>query len=258
MEVNVLLITQARMSSTRLPGKIFKEVNGKKLLEIHIERLKKAKFIDKILIATTVNSNDLVVCKWADEHNIAVYRGSEFDVLDRFYKASLQYKPKWVVRVTSDCPLLDPKLVDNVISLAQSSNVDYASNVMIEQFPDGQDVEVFTFDALEKAWQLAKLPSEREHVTPFIRNNLNDLGEKIFKAVNYDAPGDFSSIRMTVDEPADFELIKQLIDQMGINADWQAYVNHIINHQLNQLNSGINRNEGYLKSIKNDKDISHG
>lgn len=258
MEVNILLITQARMSSTRLPGKIFKEVSGKKLLEIHIERLRGAKLVDKILIATTDNPNDFVVSKWANENNIAVYRGSESDVLDRFYKAALQYKPKWVVRVTSDCPLLDPKLVDNVINLAQSSNVDYASNIMIEQFPDGQDVEVFTFDALEKAWQLAKLPSEREHVTPFIRNNLNDLGEKIFKAVNYDAPVDFSGIRMTVDEPVDLELIKQLIDQMGMNADWQEYVNHIINHQLNQLNSGIIRNEGYLKSIQSDKDISHG
>lgn len=258
MEVNVLLISQARMSSTRLPGKIFKEVNEKKLLEIHVERLKGAKFVDKILIATTDNPNDFVVSKWADEHNIAVYRGSELDVLDRFYKAALLYKPKWVVRVTSDCPLLDPKLVDNVINLAQSSNVDYASNIMTEQFPDGQDVEVFTFDALEKAWQLAKLPSEREHVTPFIRTNLNDLGEKIFKAINYDAPDDFSGIRMTVDEPADLELIKQLIDQLGINADWQEYVNHIVYHQLYLLNSGIIRNEGYLKSIQYDKDISNG
>ena len=111
---------------------------------------------------------------------------------------------------------------------------------------------------LFRSWQLAKLPSEREHVTPFIRKNLNDLGEKIFKAINYDAPSDLSSIRMTVDEPADFELIKQLIDQVGINADWQDYVNLIINHQLYELNSGILRNEGYLKSIQNDKDISHG
>jgi len=258
MEVNVLLITQARMSSTRLPGKIFKEIKGKKLLEIHIERLKKAKLVDKILVATTDNPSDNVVSEWAEENNIAVYRGSESDVLDRFYHAALPYSPKWVVRVTSDCPLLDPKLVDSVINLARSSNVDYASNIMIEQFPDGQDVEVFTFDALQTAWQSAKLPSEREHVTPFIRNNLNDLGQKIFKAINYDAPGDFSNIRMTVDEPADFELIQQIVAEIGVDAGWQEYVNHIVNHQLNALNSGIIRNEGYLKSIQNDKDTSHG
>jgi spore coat polysaccharide biosynthesis protein SpsF len=258
MEVNVLLITQARMSSTRLPGKIFKEIKGKKLLEIHLERLKKAKLVDKILVATTDNPNDKVVSEWAEENNIAVYRGSESDVLDRFYHAALPYNPKWVVRVTSDCPLLDPKLVDNLINLARSSNVDYASNIMIEQFPDGQDVEVFTFDALQTAWRSAKLPSEREHVTPFIRNNLNDLGKKIFKAINFNAPGDFSNIRMTVDEPADFELIQQLVAEIGVDAGWQEYVNHIVNHQLNALNSGIIRNEGYLKSIENDKDTSHG
>lgn len=258
MEINVLLVTQARMSSTRFPGKIFEKVGGRKLLEIHIDRLKKSSLVDKILVATTQNSKDDVVNKWAEENDIAVYRGSEFDVLDRFYKASLPYKPTWVVRVTSDCPLIDPKLVDSVIHLAKSSNVDYASNIMIEKFPDGQDVEVFTFDALQTAWELAKLPSEREHVTPFIRNNLNDLGQKIFKAMNYDAPDDFSDMRMTVDEPADLELIKQLIEQIGINAGWQEYVNHIISNNLNELNSGITRNQGYLKSIQNDKDKSYG
>jgi spore coat polysaccharide biosynthesis protein SpsF (cytidylyltransferase family) len=129
---------------------------------------------------------------------------------------------------------------------------------LLEQFPDGQDVEVFTFSALETAWKFSKLPSEREHVTPFIRNNSNDLGEKIFKAINYDAPADFSNIRMTVDEPSDFELIKHLIDQIGTNADWEEYVNIINNDRLNQMNAGIIRNEGYLKSIQNDKYISHG
>ncbi len=258
MELNVLLITQARMSSTRLPGKIFMEIQGQKLLEIHINRLKKAKLIDKILIATTDNTNDDIVFQWAQHRYIDVYRGSESDVLDRFYKAALIFKPKWIVRVTSDCPLIDPFLVDSVIHLAQSEKVDYASNIMIERFPDGQDVEVFTFQALEETWKSAILSSEREHVTPFIRNNLNHLGNKIFKAINYDSLEDFSNIRMTVDEPADLELIKSLISKMGTEAGWKEYVNCIKDNQLDKINSGIIRNEGYLKSIKNDKDIING
>jgi|LauGreDrversion4_2_1035121.scaffolds.fasta_scaffold301928_2 spore coat polysaccharide biosynthesis protein SpsF len=258
MELNVLLITQARMSSTRLPGKIFKEINGKKLLEIHIERLKQAKLVDKILIATTNNPSDNIVSDWAIKNNLLVFRGSEFDVLDRFYRAALPFLPKWIVRVTSDCPLLDPKLIDAVIELADRSEVDYASNILIEHFPDGQDVEVFTFTTLKNAWQSAKLASEREHVTPFIRNNINALGRKLFKAVNYDSPSDFSDIRMTVDEPADLELVKQLVMELGINADWKEYVDYIKKHNLNKINSSIIRNEGYLKSIKNDKDINNG
>lgn len=258
MELNVLLITQARMSSTRLPGKIFKEIQGQKLLEIHLNRLKKAKLVDNILIATTDNVNDDIVFEWAQQNSIDVYRGSESDVLDRFYKAALRFKPKWIVRVTSDCPLIDPFLVDAVINLAQSENVDYASNIMIERFPDGQDVEVFTFEALEQAWKSATLSSEREHVTPFIRNNLNDLGKKLFKAINFDSLEDYSSIRMTVDEPLDFELITHLITSLGNEAGWKEYVNYIIDHKLNKINSSIIRNEGYLKSIKNDKDIING
>ena len=258
MELNVLLITQARMSSTRFPGKIFKEINGKKLLEIHLERLRNAKHVDKILIATTDNPNDNVIYDWAKNNQVDIYRGSESDVLDRFYKAALPFRPKWIVRVTSDCPLIDSVIVDGVIELAQSSDVDYASNIMIERFPDGQDVEVFTFESLENAWLSASLTSEREHVTPYIRNNLNELGKKLFKAINFDSPEDYSTIRMTVDEPLDFELITHLITSLGNEAGWKDYVNYIIEHKLNKINSSIIRNEGYLKSIKNDKDINNG
>lgn len=256
--VKVLLITQARMSSTRFPGKIFKEIQGKKLIQIHLDRLKGARKIDKILVATTENPNDSILYEWVTSYGIDAYRGSESDVLDRFYKAAKPYYPKWVVRVTSDCPLIDPSLVDHVIELAQSESLDYASNTLIENFPDGQDVEIFTFESLERTWKEATLMSEREHVTPYIRKNINQLGKKIFNAKNYDSPEDYSNVRMTVDEPVDFMVIKNLIENLGTEANWMEYVHFILERNLNNLNIGIIRNEGYLKSIENDKKISNG
>jgi len=156
------------------------------------------------------------------------------------------------VRVTSDCPLLDPVLVDEVITFVQKKNVDYGSNAMIERFPDGQDVEVFKFSSLEKAWKNAKLFSEREHVTPYIRNNSNGNGCDLFTAINYPSILDFSKIRMTVDEVKDFKLIEILIQKLGTKKSWMDYTNYIIDNNLGEINNNIMRNEGYLKSLKKD------
>ncbi len=151
MEIKTVLITQARTGSTRLPGKILMEVNNTPLLKIHLDRLNQSKNIDKIIVATTVNEEDDIIEKIGTDWGYEVYRGSENDVLDRFYQAVQKIKPTWVVRVTSDCPLIDPLLVDKVIEITKAENKDYGSNVIDETFPDGQDVEVFKFSALEKA-----------------------------------------------------------------------------------------------------------
>lgn len=252
MEINTLIITQARMGSSRLPGKILKKIGDKTLLEIHVDRLLKSVNADAVMIATTINPYDEVVYDLARKMGVMTFRGAENDVLDRFYQAAKQHKPNWVVRVTSDCPLLDPQLIDLVILKAKETSVDYCSNILIEHFPDGQDVEVFTFNALEKAWHEAKLPSEREHVTPYIRNNINGKGKSIFSAVNYNCEKDYSATRMTVDEPADFRMIEALISELGSNCSWQEYVNYMTEHDFDKYNGYIKRNEGYFKSLKSD------
>ncbi len=252
MELKTVLITQARIGSTRLPGKVLMEINQTPLLKIHLDRLKKSKNIDKIIVATTDNVEDNIIDKLASEWGYEVFRGSENDVLDRFYKAVKDLNPLWVVRVTSDCPLIDPILVDKVIEVTQAESEDYGSNAIDETFPDGQDVEVFKFTALENAWMNAKKESEREHVTPYIKNNSNRKGENIFSLLSYKNNIDYSKIRMTVDEPSDFELINKVITELGFNKSWLEYTEYIINNKLVEINGNIIRNEGYLKSLKND------
>jgi spore coat polysaccharide biosynthesis protein SpsF (cytidylyltransferase family) len=172
--------------------------------------------------------------------------------LDRFYQAAKDINPEWVVRVTSDCPLIDPSIIDAVIALAKVNDVDYCSNTLVEHFPDGQDVEVFKFSALQKAWQEAKLKSDREHVTPYIRRNTNFNDGNLFSAVNFPCYANFSAVRMTVDEPNDLELINQLVNTLGINKTWITYTNHILSNKLYNINKDIIRNEGFLKSLNND------
>lgn len=253
MESKTVLITQARTGSTRLPGKVLMEINQMPLLKIHLDRLKKSKKIDKIIVATTDCAEDNIIEKLASEWGYEVFRGSENDVLDRFYQAVKNINPLWVVRVTSDCPLIDPVLIDKVIEVTQSASKDYGSNVIDETFPDGQDVEVFKFSALESAWKSAKKESEREHVTPYIRNNSNQKGKNIFSSISHKNNIDYSKIRITVDEPKDFELINKVITELGINKSWYEYTEYIINNQLVEINGNIIRNEGYLKSLKNDQ-----
>ena len=252
MEVNTILITQARSGSTRLPGKILKEINDESLLEIHLKRLNKCKNVSKIIVATTDKPEDKVIYDNAINQGFNSFRGSESDVLDRFYQALRNEKTDWIVRVTSDCPLIDPELVDNIIDFAIEKNVDYCANILIENFPDGQDIEVFKFSALENAWENAELLSEREHVTPYIRSNSDFKGGSIFKALNYPCDSNYSMIRMTVDESRDFDLIKVLINDLGTDKTWLEYTNYIIKNDLNKINNSIIRNEGFLKSIKND------
>lgn len=250
--VKTILITQARTGSTRLPGKVLLEVKEKSLLEIHLIRLSSAKLVDQIIVATTTNSEDDVIEELCSQLEFSCVRGSETNVLDRFYQAVKDIKATWVVRVTSDCPLIDAALVDAVISCAIVNDVDYCSNTLLERFPDGQDIEVFKYSVLEQAWKEATLASEKEHVTPYIRNNANDKGKQLFKAVNFPCVADFSKIRMTVDEKSDFELISTLIDRQGFDKSWLAYTHGIINENLSGINDDIVRNEGLLKSLKND------
>lgn len=252
MGINTVLITQARIGSTRLPGKVLIKVDQTPLLKIHLNRLIKSKKVDKIVVATTINPEDDIIENLVDKWGFEVFRGSENDVLDRFYQSVKSIKPNWIVRVTSDCPLIDPKLVDEVISFTQSLDADYGSNTLIENFPDGQDIEVFKFSVLEDAWKNAKLFSEREHVTPFIRKNFTFKRTEKYKLVNFPCKNDFNRIRMTVDEQSDIYTIENLIKNLGYNATWEEYTEFIVNNSREFDNQNIIRNQGYLKSLKKD------
>jgi spore coat polysaccharide biosynthesis protein SpsF (cytidylyltransferase family) len=254
--MRIIAITQARSGSTRLPGKIFKIANGKTLLQVHLERVKRSKRIHQLIVATTHLEEDDKICKLASAMNVEYSRGSIDDVLDRFYQAAKNYNPDYVVRVTSDCPLIDPGLIDLVIDMAVNTKSDYGSNILKETFPDGQDIEVFRFSALERAWKEATLQSEREHVTPYIRKHSDFNGDTLFKAVNFESEENYGGVRMTVDEMADYEVIRDLIELLGTEEAWKTYADHILsNKRIAEKNAHITRNEGYHKSIN--KDHSH-
>ena len=243
-----LAIIQARMSSTRLPGKVLKEISGKPMLFYCLYRLKESKTLDKIVVATSDHKDDDVIEEYCRAENIEVYRGSLEDVLSRYVNCAKKY-PEYdtIVRVTADCPLIDPKVVDKVVSVFLKEKVDYVSNVLKETFPDGIDAEVFTRESLLLSDEEAKLHSEREHVTLYIRNNLK------FKKLNVENDTDMSRYRLTVDNPEDFEVISFLIENYGPNLSFEEYCKHLDEHpEVMDKNSKIERNAGLKKSLKED------
>lgn len=252
--MNVLAITQARMGSTRLPGKVFKDLGGQPLLKVHLDRVAAAKSVDQVIVATTNHAADEVIAFEAAKWGFETFRGSENDVLERFCLAANPSQPKWVVRVTSDCPFVDPALIDEVIAQALANDVDYCSNTLVEAYPDGQDIEVFRFAALEKAHLHATLPSDREHVTPYIKRNSDFLDGDQFRAHNVVSPIDYHQVRLCVDEPIDLEVARKLVELCGLTAGWEIYTKTYLDHsELKALNQNIVRNEGYLKSLREDQ-----
>lgn len=210
--MSVVIIIQARMGSTRLPGKIMKQVLGKTLLEYQLERLSRVTLADQIVVATTSNDNDTPIVKLCTELGVAYYRGSEDDVLARYYEAATQYNAQVVVRITSDCPLIDPLVVDQVIGyyLEHQNNWDYVSNTFPQlTYPRGLDTEVFSYRALQEAYHEAVDASEREHVTIFIKRR-----PERYRIFNYTYQRDESMNRWTVDTPEDFELIRRIVTEL--------------------------------------------
>ena len=250
-----LCVIQARMGATRLPGKVLKKVNGIALLEHEINRMKKAERINKIIVATSDKKDDDKINKLCRQIKIDCFRGSEDDVLDRYYQCALEY-PEYgnIIRITGDCPLIDPIVIDNVIIFFEKNNFDYVSNnfdvpgdTAKETFPDGMDVEIFKRSALCESAKKAKLPSEREHVTLYINKN------KKFKKGNLSAEQDWSHFRLTVDNPADFEVVKFLIKNSRQDASYLDYISLLTkNPEIMLKNMNIVRNEGLLKSLKED------
>lgn len=245
--MKVLVITQARYSSIRLPGKVLLPLGSGTVLDLHLKRVKKSKLIHDFVVATTHEPESTQIQKIATQQGFDFFCGDLNDVLDRFYQAALKYKPDVVVRLTSDCPLIDVTLVDDLVSKFLKASVDYAANCVEATLPDGMDAEVFTFKALETAWQLAKKSSEREHVTLFIRNS----GQ--FKLLNVKYEPDLSGIRLTLDTQEDYQVISDLVKSCGEDASMQEYVQYLDAHQeLKKINSQFERNEGLKKSLLKD------
>ena len=258
--MKILAITQARYGSTRLPAKILKMVNGQTLLEIHLRRILQSKFIDKLKIATTDEEGSKFIVEVAEKVGVEYYKGSVDDVLSRFYSTAESETPDYVVRLTSDCPLIDPNVIDETIQFCIDNDCDYA-RTDASNFPDGLDTEVFRFSALVKAYKEANLTSEREHVTPYIWKNSTAWGGNIFtskKLQNKQGIYSASEYRVTIDEPEDFEVIRALIEAIGTDKGWKDYIDYLLQHnEIKSLNSKFGYNEGYEKSLKNDKLINN-
>lgn len=233
------IISQARMTSTRLPGKILKEIGGKTLLQYHVERIQKYNPQATFILATTTNATDEPVVNLADKLGVEAYRGSENDVLSRFHEAATKFQLDIIVRVTSDCPLIDGELIQTGIQkyLELKNPWLYVSNVIERTYPRGFDFEVFSKEMLDAAFSNANTPSEREHVTPYFY--LNAHGKTQFHHIKQNPS--FSRFRLTVDEPTDFLVIEKLIskfhcDKMNQNEICEVLLKH---PEIASLNASI-------------------
>ena len=247
-------IIQARMGSSRLPGKTLMKLNqNQTVLDFVVNQLSFSTLIDKIIIATTNLEQDDIIEQTAENLGIQCFRGNSDDVLDRYYNCAKEFEIDNIVRITSDCPLIDPEIIDEVIRKYKSENYDYFTNTLIRTYPIGTDVEIFSFEILEKTWYNATLPSEREHVTPFIRNKKMN-----FRIGNLENKKKLDHLRWTLDRQKDLDLIREIITKINKNP---ILMNDILDlfstePQLIKINENISQDEGIIKSLKKDEEFS--
>lgn len=208
--MRVVSIIQARMGSTRLPGKVLMDIAGVTMLARTVSRARRATRVDEAVVATTTDPRDDAVVDECELLGVRVFRGSEEDVLDRYYMAAREHGAEAVVRVTSDCPLIDPALIDEVVGAFLDARPDYAANTIERTYPRGLDTEVMSFEALERAWREAEKPHEREHVTAYIYRNPDG-----FRLLSVKGERDLSVCRWTVDTPADLEFVRAVYERFG-------------------------------------------
>lgn len=248
MANKIIAIIQARMGSKRFPEKMMSLLNGKPLICHVIEKVKQVKIIDEIVLATSINEENKILIIEAMKMGIKVFRGSEDDVLDRYYKCAKEFNADIIIRITGDCPLIDTYLIWHAIMLFKENRVDFVSNINPPTFPDGMDIEVFSFNILEEAWGNAKLKSEREHVDPYII--------KKSLSINFVCIEDLSFIRLTVDEKEDLIFLNKLFDILN---DYDCNFINIIkiirnNMELLKINNKYKRDEGYKKCLELEKE----
>jgi spore coat polysaccharide biosynthesis protein SpsF (cytidylyltransferase family) len=247
--MKIVAIVQARMSSTRLRGKVLMPLGQKTVLEQLIDRLSKTKLINQIVIATTTNPEDDVLVNFCMDRGLSYFRGEENNVLSRFYKCAVSFNADIIVRVTSDCPLVDPSIVDQTIKLLINKKSDYSANNLVKTFPHGLDVEVISFSALSLSWAEAKEEFELEHVTQFVRQR-----PKRFKLENLKSKGDFKHIRVTLDYPSDYELIQTIYESLGNDADY-SMIKKLFDKQPELITVNQNAIKDHAKYNKSQKII---
>lgn len=250
-----LAIIQARCGSSRLPGKVLKDLCGKTALERVIERVKKSRHVNEVVVATTFNKEDIPIISLVSSIGIRVFAGSAFDVLDRYYQAAKLVQPEYVIRITADCPVFDAKILDDAIEKLKPET-DYMA-ALSETLADGLDLEIIRFEVLKHIWKEARLASEREHVTLYIKNH-----KELFQVQNYECTlGNLHEERWTIDEPEDYLFIKNIYDHFNLmerdefdSFDILEYLN--AHPEVRNINKGFIRNEGLLISLKNDRTIT--
>ena len=208
--LKVVAIIQARMGSTRLPGKVLLDLAGASVLSRVLERVRRTDSIDEVVVATTDRPSDDIIVQECLRYQIPVFRGQEEDVLDRYYRAAVSAKADVVVRITSDCPLIDPEVTGKTVQAFMAEHPDYASNCLVRTYPRGLDTEVMTLRTLERAWREATQPYERAHVTPYIYENPGE-----FKLLSVTGEADWSGHRWTVDTPEDLELVRSVYARLN-------------------------------------------
>ena len=251
---NTCCIIQARIGSTRLPGKVMLNVEDQKpILYFVIKQLQECKLIDKIIVATTTNEEDNQIVNYAKNMGINCFRGSSKDVLDRYYQCAKEYSISSVVRIPSDKPLIDPEIVDKVISMFENNSYDYITNFLPNPtFPSGTEVEIFSINALKKAWENAKLPSEKEHVTPYFSNHQDE-----FKITHIKNSENLSHLRWAVDKMEDLKLVRKIVSKIKKRPILMKNIVDLFSKEpeLTEINRNVNRKEGDTKSLKEDQEF---
>lgn len=253
----IVAIIQARMTSTRLPAKVLADIVGHPMLWHVVNRVRLARSIDQVVVATSIEPADDAIAQFCRDHRIEYFRGSEVDVLDRFYQAAKSCDARIVVRITADCPLIDPHVIDTVVNTFCAGGADYVTNTLRYTYPDGLDTEVCSFAALETAWNEAHRASEREHVTSYLRNSGR------FRVANVESDNEVSArhLRWTVDEPHDLEFVRAIYSRLWPQQQAHFFLADILQllerePQIMKINQGIPRNEGYYTSLMNEPPVN--
>ncbi len=252
-----IAMIQARCGSIRYPNKVLADLAGKPDLQRVIERVQQSKYIDEVIVITSIDKNNLPLIKLCCDLSVRVFIGSEEDVLDRYYQAARLLKPDYIIRITADCPVIDWRYIDLAIE-EMNPETDYISDID-ETFPDGLDLEILKYESLKTSWKESTLQSEREHVTLYIKNH-----PELFNIQKFRCPIEgISDYRWTLDEESDYKLLSIIFDYF-VNIENEHFVTEDIlefldkNPELKDINSNITRNEGLLKSLKSDYVVNVG
>jgi len=249
----ITVMIQARIDSTRFPKKTLAKIDNKPMIWHVINRVKKIKSVEQIALITTRKKSDKILLKIAEDNGIIGFSGDVHDLLSRHYHCALKINADPIIRITSDCPLTDPKLVEKILQYYLENDYDYVTNTIDPTFPDGLDVEIFSFKALQKAYRYARLSSEREHIFPYFTKN-----PKKFRLYNFENSQNLSHLRWTVDQKEDLKLIRRIYSLMKPKSVFSmTEVLKLLkkNPELLNINKKIKRNEGYMKSVKNDRKV---